>query len=318
MKIFIGSSSEQLDNAKLVARWLENSNQDPILWTNVFPLSTYTLEALVNVSNTVDAAIFVFGEDDKTWYRDNSIKSVRDNVLLEYGLFSGKLSRNKVVFLCKGNPKIASDLEGITYGNLDKPHNAEELINNWIKDINKESLIINRNANICLGSFQITDLYSAFQTALKDNININTFRVFAISTFKTVQMMRLMSNLKIQHAKILLRKYIENDFFYEKNMESAINIAVKNWQTMVINKNILNLNLSFFNYHPDEGFYIIDDRFLIFGYLNYDNINKKSVFSTEVVLIDCQTNAGKKCIKNYIERFENIYKIYEKEELFFS
>lgn len=316
MKIFIGSSSEQLDNAENVARWLENLGQEPILWTSIFPLGTYTLEALINVSNIVDAAVFVFGEDDKSWYRDNTIMSVRDNVLFEYGLFSGKLSRNKVIFLCKGNPKIASDLVGITYGNLDRPLNAKHHIMTWINNIESENT--NPNKNMYMGNFMITDLYSAFQIALKENVHINTFRVFAISTFKSVQMLRLMSDLNIENARVLLRKYIENDFFYEESMEQIINIATKNWETMFYQKNISSLNLSFFNYHPDEGFYIIDDRYLILGYLNFDNINKKSTFANNVMLIDALTEAGKKCINNYIERFEKIYQIYEENELFIS
>ncbi len=145
MKIFIGSSSEQLDNAKLVARWLEKLNQVPILWENSFPLNTYSFDALVDISNTVDAAIFIFGEDDKTWYRKNPVMSVRDNVLLEYGFFSGKLSRNKVVFLCKGKPQIASDLQGITYGDLDQPNNTEYDIANWINSIKSDSYDQNNN-----------------------------------------------------------------------------------------------------------------------------------------------------------------------------
>lgn len=316
MKIFIGSSSEQLHNAENVARWLEDLNQEPILWTNIFSLATYTLDALINVSNEVDAAVFVFGEDDKTWYRDNPIMSVRDNVLFEYGLFSGKLSRNKVIFLCKGNPKIASDLVGITYGNLNKPLNAKHHITTWINNIKLKSPISDTPINI--GNFMITDLYNAFQIALKENIPINTFRVFAISTFKSVQMMRLMSNLKIGNARVLLRKYIENDFFYEQSMEQIIKIATKNWETMFHNKNISRLNLSFFNYHPDEGFYIVDERYLILGYLNYDNINKQSTFSNNIILIDSATKAGQEWINNYIERFENIYKIYEKDEFLLS
>ena len=315
LKVFIGSSSEQLDNAKQVAIWLEDLNQEPILWTRVFPLGAYTLESLINISNLVDAAIFVFGDDDKIWFRNNTMMSVRDNILLEYGLFSGKLSRDKVVFLCKGDPKIASDLKGITFGNLDKPNNAEQLVANWINRIKSENI----ENNICcnVGEFHITDLYNAFQIVLGRNEAIDTLRVFAISTFKSVQMMRLKSNLNIKNARVLLRRYIENDFFYEESMKRIIDIAVDNWRTMVNKGNIFNLNLSFVNYHLDEGFYIIDDRYLICGFLNYDGISKRSEFADNVILFDNQTSAGVKWINCYIERFEKIYRNYEKDELLF-
>lgn len=41
--------------------------------------------------------------------------TVRDNVLFEYGLFAGALGKENVCFVCKGHPKLASDLKGITY-----------------------------------------------------------------------------------------------------------------------------------------------------------------------------------------------------------
>ncbi|MGJ0701512.1 TIR domain-containing protein [Clostridium perfringens] len=41
-----------------------------------------------------------------------------DNVLLEYGLFAGELGEENVIFICKGNPKIATDLKGITHLDL--------------------------------------------------------------------------------------------------------------------------------------------------------------------------------------------------------
>lgn len=316
MRFFIGSSKEQLDIAKQVARWLEDWEHEPVLWSDhtVFPLGNFALESLIDISNKVDAAIFIFGADDKIWFRGESIMSVRDNVLLEYGLFIGKLSRKRVIFLCKGNPKIASDLTGITYADMSKPYNVESQLKQWVNDISLELKSLSSPCTKLKGGFQVTDLYSAFQIAFQEHKILDDFRVFAISTFKSVQMLRLMSDLRINHAHVLLRKYVENDWFYEKSMQHKIYNAVSNWKTMVEKKNILNLHLSFFNYHPDEGFYIVDDRYLIWGYLNYDVIKRQSEFADEVVLVDGQTEAGKKLIQSYIERFNKIYANYTSEE----
>lgn len=304
MKIFIGSSKEQIDNVKRVASWLENWGHNPQLWTDesTFPLGQNTWDSLITISENVDGAIFIFGEDDKTWFRDQSIMSVRDNVLLEYGLFSGKLSRDRVIFLCEGSPEISSDLLGITTTDIGKPNNAERKLKIWIDSIAK----IKKN-ELLDGKFYITDLYQTFNNILQKNKHIHTIKIFAISTFKSVQMLRLVSNLKIDNAYILLRKYLDGDPYYEEEMVKNINIAVRNWNNMKRLGNINKLYLNYFDYHPDEGFYIIDDKYLILGILNYDAKQKESVFNNSVIFIDDETTAGKKCIKNYIERFNIIY-----------
>ena len=112
MRIFIASSGERLNMAIEVGSWLEGMNVEPVLWNEpeVFPLGAYTWDALIDLSENVDAAIFIFGEDDQIWFRGESTMTVRDNVLLEYGLFSGKLSKANTIFLCYGRQKIASDI----------------------------------------------------------------------------------------------------------------------------------------------------------------------------------------------------------------
>ena len=56
-------------------------------------------------------------------YRCHAIKDIktnlkpraRQNVVFEFGLFVGKLGRNKVCCLYKGNVKLPSDLDGLVY-----------------------------------------------------------------------------------------------------------------------------------------------------------------------------------------------------------
>ncbi len=138
MKIFIGSSLEAKEDMKKIARILESEDNEPITWIDneVFVAGQYTFESLIKTAEKVDAAIFIFKADDKTWYREKEIKSVRDNVLLEYGLFSGKLGPKKVIFICSGNPEIATDLKGITSLNLDtKYYTLCNQINIWLETI---------------------------------------------------------------------------------------------------------------------------------------------------------------------------------------
>ena len=146
MKVFIGSSREQEDRAQDVANWLERLGVDSIIWDEVgaFIPGQYTLDDLVRLSNEVDAAVFVFAADDKTWYRKDVVKTVRDNVLFEYGLFCGKLSKEKVIFITIGSPSLATDLNGVTFINLgDRTRDAKERLKSWIQFINPSGEKIN-------------------------------------------------------------------------------------------------------------------------------------------------------------------------------
>jgi hypoxanthine phosphoribosyltransferase len=140
MKIFIGSSKEAIGPLGWVAECLEKAGHEPLRWDkeSLFPLGEYTFTRLIEISKTIDAAIFIFSEDDRTWYRDERKKQPRDNVLLEYGLFAGQSGPRKTIICREGNPKIPTDLLGIT--DVDISHNnrenAREKISNWLQALN--------------------------------------------------------------------------------------------------------------------------------------------------------------------------------------
>lgn len=139
MKIFIGSSKESEDIMTDIGSILENMHEDPVCWNEAFIAGEDTFESLVEISKSVDAAIFIFKADDKTWFRNKEINTVRDNVLLEYGLFTGSLGRDKVIFVCSGNPDIASDLKGITNLNFDNCKNTlKKEIKKWLNKIKNQ------------------------------------------------------------------------------------------------------------------------------------------------------------------------------------
>src|SRR5689334_23314630 len=114
MRIFLGSSREASTTGLLrrVAGWVESCGHEPLRWDEpgVFPAGSYTFPTLRRVAREVDGAIFVFAEDDKVWYRTDKAMQPRDNVLLEYGLFSGTLGEGRVAICRSGSPRTASDL----------------------------------------------------------------------------------------------------------------------------------------------------------------------------------------------------------------
>lgn len=144
MEIFIGSSTEAAGEIEQIALTIEEKGFKALPWNScgkgVFRATNFTLENLINVSDRVRAAIFIFNSDDETWYSSDNISvgTTRDNVLFEYGLFVGKKGRNNVVFICKNTPKIASDLKGITYIDADKGefHMKAEL-KDWLESLKK-------------------------------------------------------------------------------------------------------------------------------------------------------------------------------------
>ena len=79
------------------------------------------MESLTNVLGEVDFGVFVFSPDDITQMRGQHGPSVRDNVLFEFGLFVGKLSRQRVFFVIPEGEDIQlpTDILGITPGKYD-------------------------------------------------------------------------------------------------------------------------------------------------------------------------------------------------------
>ena len=113
---------EAKDFMEDVALKLQELGCDTLMWTDtgkgIFVPGTNTIDALIEITKRVEAAIFIFNADDKTWNKNSSLEgasTVRDNVLFEYGLFTGALGKKKVCFVCKDHPEVATDLKGITY-----------------------------------------------------------------------------------------------------------------------------------------------------------------------------------------------------------
>lgn len=83
---------------------------------NVFEPSGYALDSLLDVAGRVDFAVLVASPDDVTVSRDVQLPSVRDNVVLEFGLFAGALGRERTFLLATGDSslKLPTDVLGLT------------------------------------------------------------------------------------------------------------------------------------------------------------------------------------------------------------
>jgi Predicted nucleotide-binding protein containing TIR -like domain len=120
-KIFIGSSVEGLSVAYSIQQNLTH-DADVTVWDQgVFELSKTTIESLLEILGKSDFGVFVFNQDDISIIKKENKNVVRDNVLFEFGLFIGKLGRERVFFIIPSNADLhlPTDLVGITPGKYD-------------------------------------------------------------------------------------------------------------------------------------------------------------------------------------------------------
>lgn len=82
--------------------------------TDTFAPGSITLDALIARANSVDFAILVATGEDTVTSRGTQSAAVRDNIILEFGLFLGALGRERVYLLSVGNAKLPSDIQGLT------------------------------------------------------------------------------------------------------------------------------------------------------------------------------------------------------------
>lgn len=140
-QLFIGSSSEGKSIAKKVE---EKVNKECGEWIKCMPwydndcftLNKSTLENLSSMTLICDYAILIASKDDITSKRRCIKRSIRDNVIFEYGLFSGSIGISKTFLLIDKDVHIPSDIKGITLPYYNE-HTIDENIDIIIEQINK-------------------------------------------------------------------------------------------------------------------------------------------------------------------------------------
>ncbi|HET6695020.1 MAG TPA: nucleotide-binding protein [Gaiellaceae bacterium] len=114
-RIFLGSSGKQTKLLQAITRGLADvADVEP--WTTTFNPGRSTLDRLVELSQEVDFAAFVFAQDDWTTTdtSEPGLASPRDNVVFEAGLFGGALGIRRTFILHAEGSKLPSDLLGLT------------------------------------------------------------------------------------------------------------------------------------------------------------------------------------------------------------
>ncbi|HWL49222.1 MAG TPA: nucleotide-binding protein [Acidimicrobiia bacterium] len=127
-RIFLGSSGKQAKLLQAITRGLEGvADVEP--WTTTFNPGRSTLDRLVELTQEVDFAAFVFAQDDwtATDAAESGQASPRDNVVFEAGLFGGALGIRRTFILHARDSKLPSDLLGLTSIRYDPSANPSEV-----------------------------------------------------------------------------------------------------------------------------------------------------------------------------------------------
>jgi hypothetical protein len=130
-RVFIGSSVEQVDLAYAVQEGLEYDVEATVWTQGVFQPSRSTMAALVDQLDVNDFAIFVLAPDDLTAMRKEIVSSVRDNVIFELGLFSGRYGHERCFIITPRNADdlhLPTDLLGITPAEYDADRQDKNLV----------------------------------------------------------------------------------------------------------------------------------------------------------------------------------------------
>lgn len=116
-RIFVGSSTENVRLAESVQRNLVRAGHLVKVWDQgIFSIGKTAFDALLVALDKYDAAVFVFAPNDLVTIRGQDFGAVRDNVVFELGLFTGRLGRDRTFWVVPQGEtqlRIASDLLGV-------------------------------------------------------------------------------------------------------------------------------------------------------------------------------------------------------------
>jgi Predicted nucleotide-binding protein containing TIR-like domain len=140
-RVFVASSKEAERLARAVQQNLEEAAEVTTWTQDVFQIAQNTIDELVRASRRFEFAVFVFSPDDKITIRGKAQQTVRDNVILELGMFIGRLGKARcfIVKPRQAGMRLPTDLLGVVTGeydaaSLDNPRSALGSVCTQIQD----------------------------------------------------------------------------------------------------------------------------------------------------------------------------------------
>lgn len=129
-KVFVGSSVEGLDVAYAIQENLQRDGEVTVWPQGVFELSKTTMQSLIEELGRSDFGVFVLTPDDRIRLRKRVHSAIRDNVVFELGLFTGRLGPGRTFAVRPDGAddlRLPTDLTGVTLGVYDARRSDKNL-----------------------------------------------------------------------------------------------------------------------------------------------------------------------------------------------
>jgi predicted nucleotide-binding protein len=137
--VFIGSSTQARPYAQNIASRLRAEFPQVSFrgwwFRDVFRNGETFIESLERECRTTTAGLFVFSPDDDAVIRNEPRRVPRDNVVFEYGLFTGVHGRGRVAIVQVDSASIPTDLAGIALAQVATKDGAETLADEAVEQL---------------------------------------------------------------------------------------------------------------------------------------------------------------------------------------
>ena len=115
-RLFVASSKESLNFAYAIQEELEYDAEVTLWSQDIFTASQNNLKSIISSAYEFDFGIFIFSPDDITIINGNNMKSARDNIIFEIGVYMAMLGPERCFFIIpreRSDFRIPTDLLGI-------------------------------------------------------------------------------------------------------------------------------------------------------------------------------------------------------------
>lgn len=207
-KLFIGSSVQSLPIARAINDELQFEFNVRVWNFGTFNVNYTPIEDLLEQIEQTDFASFIFFPEDKLEKKGETKLSVRDNVIFEYGLFLGRLGRDRTSF-CKlknADMHLPTDLTGINGGEFEYPcDNIQQSVSSYCNSIRKQREKIGESKNSKLEhDIKEFDFYNANFGESRESILKKEKKTPIAST--------------ANYDKFSINQYIDRYYFYQSGV----------------------------------------------------------------------------------------------------
>lgn len=174
--VFIVSSIEALPIAQAVKSNFDHEANVDIWSENIFSINRNFLETLLNRASYYDFCIAIFSGDDEAKIRGKKEKITRDNVILEFGLFLGRLGPDRTFFILEENVRLFSDWNGIAKATFRKRDPLEAAVGNACNQLRQEMAKADRLQHFTMlpSTSLAIGYYNNFLKKIFDALSTNT------------------------------------------------------------------------------------------------------------------------------------------------